>query len=46
MEMMLFRSSTREEKADCRYRYSCNRPHRLLVSKTSVVSKTDDIGQK
>ena len=43
--MMLFRSK-REEKADCRYRCSCNRPHRLLVSKTRVVSNTDDIGQK
>jgi hypothetical protein len=45
MAIMLFRSK-REEQTDCRYRYSCNRPHRLLVSKTSVVSNTDHIGQK
>ena len=43
--MMLFRSK-REEQADCRYRYSCNRPHRLLGSKTRVGSNTDHIGQK
>jgi hypothetical protein len=45
MAMMLF-CSKREEQADCHYRYSYNRPHRLLISKTRVVSNTDDIGPK
>ncbi len=45
MAMMLFRSK-REEQADCHYRYSYNRPYRLVISKTRVVSNTDDIGQK
>ena len=45
MATMLF-PSTHEDEADCRYHYSCNRAHRLLVSKTRVVSNTDDIGQK